>query len=181
MQNNKKIVGVIGRFQLEEHIGARVDIQRHTGLIRGLTHSADTSSLLVNRIQAGFADDLVFEIHADRPRRDRLRGRMADGIGATAVAALHVERHRQIDAGDDAPQVSDGQFEWKLFAIRVAVRDGYCPTAGRDDFRAGLGQGLRAARIPAVEQDDRIAFNVERRELPRLFDLCRHYAVTCLS
>ena len=157
-------VFVRGFTGLDENIGPGIDEEGHTRLLRGSPHGCDPRTLVVGAVNSFTPNDLIFEVASDSPRFDELLHVRGNRFGGFAVASFEVDRYGQLDRGDNSLRVGDRQVEREIFAIVAPMRGRDRPASRRDRFRARVGDSASAARVPNVEENERIPFDMESGE-----------------
>src|SRR5690606_37549077 len=114
-------------------------------------------------------DHLIFEVAADRAglgQQARVLGQMRRVRGETA---FEIDGNRQFDRTNDTPDAIEKQRERNALPVGKAVRFGQAMTAGGNGLRPGCGDRLRAAHVPDVVKEDRVARLVESGEAIAIF------------
>ena len=86
------------------------------------------------------------------------------GLGLVAVAGLHVRGDGQVDRAGDRGDRSEHLLAGELLSVGVAEGIGRRSARGRDRARPGAGDHDGARRVPRVEEQQRIAGDVEVAE-----------------
>ena len=110
------------------------------------------------------ADHPILEIAADRAGRRQPLHVGGQRLRLDRIAALEVDRDRQVHRGDDALGIGQSEVERQSLGIFESVRRGDRSAAGRDRAGARLGHGLGAAGVPGIVEDDGVARPVQRGE-----------------
>ena len=93
------------------------------------------------------------------------RGR--SGLGLVAVAGLHVGRDGQVDGAGDRGDRAEHLLAREVLPVGVPEGVGGSGARGRDRACPSAGDHDGARRVPRVEQQQRIAGDVESRGEPR--------------
>jgi hypothetical protein len=126
--------------------------------------------------QAVAGNDSIFQIDPDCARRDDPSDVWRNLCWLDRIAALEIDAERGVDGGSDALNYPNDPLEGDRFTIVVSVCGGHRPAARCDGFRSRLNQGLGAASVPDVVEDDRITLHMKRPEELCPLDLIHHFA-----
>ena len=112
-----------------------------------------------------FAGKLSSRLQPTAPASIARPNGFANDFRRVAIATFQIDRHRKIGRADDPAQIVDRQSERHVLAIGEAIGIGDRPAARRDRLGTTRGHGLGAARIPDIEEDERLSGDMQRPEL----------------
>jgi hypothetical protein len=100
----------------------------------------------------------VLEVQPHRTGRQQPLGQL---VGRQAVAGLQVGRHGHVDRGGDAPHRLGHLGDRRALAVVEPERAGHAAARRGDRGQAGPRDGVRARRVPRVEEQQRVAGDVQ--------------------
>ena len=152
----------------EEDVGAGVEHERDAGLLSHRAHRGDLGGEVFDREQVVATVAQVLHVEPNRAGLDdTARGRRS-GLGLVAVAGLHVGSDGQVDRAGDHGDRSEHLLSRQVLPIGVPERVGRGGARGRDRACPGASDHDSARRVPRVEQQQRIAGDVEVAEASAL-------------
>jgi hypothetical protein len=148
----------------EEQVHPRVEEHRR----RRLPGRAQPLHLLRHRREPASIRQTILDVASDGASIPQPSHRLSDLPRPLAIAPNHIDRDRKLDRGGDPLRIGKHQIERHRLPVGIAMRGRDRPAPRRDSLRACAGDRLRTARIPGVEQDQRIPARVQRMKDPCL-------------
>jgi hypothetical protein len=144
---------------LEEQVGPAIDEEVLPDRFPG---GRDPLRLNRDRVEPFAANHLILEVATDRAGL-RQSGDVARSLGwIVGIGAFEIDGDRQIDRSDNPPGIGQHEVHRHPLAVAESIGHSHRSAAGGDGLGAGLGDSLRAAHVPDVEQDEGGARHVQR-------------------
>lgn len=150
------------RIPAAKHVAARVNENARIG------SGAITRLRLCDRQQVAFAGQPVLHVDPRRARCLRAGDRGADGRRIGAVPRFHVYGDGQVGHRQDSRKIGKRIVEREILSIGAPLRPRDAEAAGGDRFRARHHDCPRAPRVPDVDEDQRVAGDVQCAEFSSL-------------
>ncbi len=123
---------------------------------------------MFERMQPLAANHLVLEVAADRACRREPHDIGGPLFGVVGVGPLEIDRQGQVDRVGDPLRIGEREVDRHVLAVGPSLCIGHRMASRCERLRTGLHHRHRAADIPDIVEDDRVARHVESRELLEL-------------